>query len=236
MIPHIVPIKILDRSGDISRMFRSPGALSAGSKDMEKIKITKILKNCYLQKGFGEGGCLGSSCDDACCRYGADFDKAAHDIVFNHRELVEEGTGIALEKCFEDEWSGEKDYLGGDSIRSLVGRSGYCVFHSPTGKGCVLYELAFEKGVNRRIVPSVCRLYPLSWGGEELSVYDEGEDGDDIEKNCVCLDPLLCSSKSIFTTQKKEIADIFDLSAAGTSGKKRRKIRSRSTFSSSLAR
>ncbi len=194
-------------------------------KYMEKIKITEMSEKCRLQKGFGQGGCLGSSCDDACCRHGADFDKAAHDLVFKHRELVEASTGLASERCFEDEWSGEKDYLGGDSIRSLVSRSGYCAFHSPTGKGCVLYELVFEKGVNRRIVPSVCRLYPLTWGGGELSVYDEGEDGDDIEKNCVCLDPSMCSSKSIFATQAREIKDIFDLSAVEKIPRKKRSIR-----------
>lgn len=194
---------------------------------MEKIKIEKILKNCYLQKGFGKGGCLGSSCDDACCRYGSDFDRTAYDIAFKHRELVEASTGIALEKCFESEWSGEEDYLGGDAIRSRTSRSGYCVFHSPTGKGCVLYELVFEKGVSRRIVPSVCRLYPLTWGGGELSVYDEGEDGDEIEKNCVCLDPLLCSSKSILATQKKEVADIFDLLAVKKAPRKKNSRRYR---------
>jgi len=180
---------------------------------MAKIKISSISEQCHVQKGFGQDGCLGSNCDDACCRYGADFDRAAFDLVFSHRELVESLTEIKLEYCFEDEWSGYRDYLGGDSIRSNVGPGGYCVFHAPEGKGCVLYKLVFNHQVSRRILPSVCRLYPLTWDGGELAVYNESDDGDIIEPGCVCLDPDKSSASNLLVTQKHEIADIFDLAS-----------------------
>ena len=178
---------------------------------MGKIKISTISEKCHIQQGFGHNGCLGSACGDACCRYGADFDRAAFDMVFMHRELIEARAGIIpLDHCFESEWSGNNDYLGGDSIRSNVGPGGYCVFHAPEGKGCVLYSLVFNHQVSRRILPSVCRLYPLTWGGGELAVYNEGDDGDIIEPDCVCLDPDKSSACNLLVTQKHEIADIFD--------------------------
>ncbi|OGV70349.1 MAG: hypothetical protein A2283_13955 [Lentisphaerae bacterium RIFOXYA12_FULL_48_11] len=178
---------------------------------MGKIKISAISEKCHVQKGFGQDGCLGSNCGDACCRYGADFDRTAFNLVFKHRELTESLTGIKLEHCFEGEWSGDRDFLGGDSIRSNVGPSGYCVFHMPEGKGCVLYKLVFNAGVSRRILPSVCRLYPLTWDRGKLSVYDERDDGDIIEPDCVCLDPDKSSVFNLLVTQKHEIDDIFDV-------------------------
>lgn len=177
---------------------------------MSKIKISTISGKCLSQKGFGHGGCIGSGCGDACCRYGADFDRAAFDLVFKHRELIEPVIGKSLESCFEDEWSGERDFLGGDSVRSNVGPSGYCAFHTPQGKGCVLYKIVFNNDISRRIVPSVCRLYPLTWGSGELAVYDE--DGDIIEPDCVCLDPDKSSPHNLLITQKHEIEDIFEFS------------------------
>ncbi len=155
------------------------------------------------------GGCIGSNCSDACCKYGADFDRAAFELVFKHREQVESLTGLTVEHCFENEWSGEVDYLGGDSIRSKVGPSGYCVFHTPEGKGCILYKLVMTADVSRRVLPSVCRLYPLTWGGGELAVYNESGE-DIIEPDCVCLNPDKSSSCNLLVTQKHEIDDIFE--------------------------
>ena len=184
---------------------------------MKKIKISTVSGKCHAQKGFGQYGCLGANCSDACCRFGADFDRSAHDQVFLHRDQVERLTGITLERCFEAEWSGDRDYLGGDSIRSTVGSSGYCAFHRPRGKGCVLYQLVFNHHVSRRILPSVCRLYPLTWGDGELAVYDECDD-DIIEPTCACLDPDKASGQNLLVTQKHEIEDIFELNNVPVSG------------------
>jgi len=173
---------------------------------MEKIPVKSISKECHTRKGFG-ANCLAASCNDACCRYGADFDKTSYEIVFSHRELIEAAIGVKLEECFDPEWLGEKEYLGGDCTCSRVLSSGYCAFHSPKGRGCVLYELVNEKGLSRRAIPSICRLYPLTWDDGHLMVYDE--DGEEFEKGCACSDPALMSPKSLFETQKDEIRDII---------------------------
>lgn len=182
---------------------------------MKKIKISGISQKAPFQKGFGKSGCHNSGCPDSCCRYGADFDKAAYDLVLKHRRLVEERSGKKIETCFEDEWSGETDFLGGDSVRSTVADDGYCCFHSPSGKGCVLYQLVFEKALPKRLVPSVCRLYPLTWADGVLTVYDE--DGEDnIEPDCACVDPKYPAQSNILATQFSEILDIFEICPSKT--------------------
>ena len=173
---------------------------------MEKIPVKSISNECHTRKGFG-ANCLSASCADACCRHGADFDSTSHKIVFANRDIVETAIGVKLERCFDEEWTGKKEYLGGDCINSCVLPSGYCAFHSPKGRGCVLYELVNEKGLPRRVIPSICRLYPLTWDDGHLMVYDE--DGEEFEKGCACSDPSLMSSKSLFETQKHEIHDII---------------------------
>jgi hypothetical protein len=172
---------------------------------MEKIKINRIDPKVHDFKGFNEPyGCFGCACNDACCRYGADFDKEAYDIVFKHKDLVENETGIMLEECFEKAWIPHKDYLGGKCIRSITS-NGFCVFHSKKGKGCVLYELYIIKKLPRRIIPSICRLYPLTWNEQSLKMVRG------IETTCNCLDKENVTKKNIIETQKDEIKDIFDI-------------------------
>jgi len=185
---------------------------------MKKIKIKSVSEKCFTSKGFGTK-CFSSSCRDKCCRYGADFDKESYETAYENRGLIEAATGIDLDLCFEDEWQGDENYLGGDCIYSKVISSGYCAFHSPSGKGCVLYQVVEKHGISRRLIPSICRLYPLTWSDEGvLIVYDE--EGDDIESGCACTDPNLMSKFSLLETQKREIEDIIsfqgDLTGRGS--------------------
>lgn len=174
---------------------------------MQKIPLSKIDPKCFVQKGFDERGCYGCSCDDSCCKFGADFDKAAFDLVVAHRSVVEPLVGRKVELCFKKQFSGDCEYLGGDAIKSVKGENGFCVFHNKEGKGCILYGLVSAKGLDRRIIPSICRLFPLSWGGGKLVVYDSYKGH--IPADCNCLDPTNLTTKSIWETQKDEIEDIF---------------------------
>lgn len=174
-----------------------------------KIKILKISKKCYLQKGFDDHGCYGCECDDSCCKFGADFDKESYDLVAENKQIIGEIIGKRIENWFEIKFSNDLEYLGKNSIRSIKGENGYCVFHKQKGKGCILYQLVSSgKITNRRIIPSICRLFPLSWNKSELIVCDE--EGGTIPKDCNCLKSNI-TRKSLFDTQKKEIDDIFDI-------------------------
>jgi hypothetical protein len=173
---------------------------------MDKIKILKISKKVFSKKGFDSVGCHTSSCDDSCCDGSADVDKESYDLIFEHRKLIEKELGIKLEKCFYGKWSGDKEFLGCNSIGTNQDDDYLCMFRLPNRKGCVLYKLVEEGKAKRRIIPTICRLYPLTWDNGELHFEDA------IEPDCRCLHRDNASSKSIFETQIKEIKDIFKIS------------------------
>ena len=173
---------------------------------MDKIKISKISKKVFSKKGFDSVGCHTSSCNDSCCMASADVDKESYDLIFQHRELIEKELGVKLEDCFLRKWTGDKEFLGGNSIGTNQSKDYLCMFRLPNRKGCVLYKLVEEGNAKRRIIPSICRLYPLTWGGGELCFED------DIKPDCRCLHRDNGSSKSIFETQSNEIKDIFEIS------------------------
>ncbi|MFH1275681.1 MAG: hypothetical protein ABIH82_01065 [Candidatus Woesearchaeota archaeon] len=176
---------------------------------VNKIKISKISEECFQQKGFDEKGCFNCSCNDSCCRYGADFDKESYDLVLSNKNLIEPLIKMKIENCFEKEFSDDKEFLGNNSIRSLTGKNSFCVFHNSAGKGCVLYNLVNQNKINKRIVPSICRLFPLSWGDGQLYVSTDEESC--FPKDCNCLHIKNVTSKSIFETQKNEMDDIFNI-------------------------
>lgn len=181
-----------------------------------KIKISKISERCYSQKGFDNRGCYGCNCDDSCCKFGADFDKESYDLVIKNKEIIEPLIECKIEKCFDSEFSNDKEYLGENSIISLKGKNGYCVFHNKNKKGCVLYELVITKGISKRMIPSICRLFPLSWENGTIVVYDELEEKEPyplttIPLDCNCLELNNTTSNNLVITQKKEMDDIFDM-------------------------
>ena len=172
---------------------------------MNKIPISKISQKVFSQKGFGSKGCYGCSCKDECCRFGADVDKEAYDLILKYRADIEKIIKIKIENCFENEWSGDKELLGKNSIRTKIGKNNFCVFHLSNKKGCALFELSKNKKLPKRIIPSICRLYPLNWNNGEI-VLD-----DDIELHCNCLNIMNKTQKSIFENQKEHIEDIFKI-------------------------
>ncbi len=174
------------------------------SAGMKKITISEIASEVYSFRGFDHVGCHGCGCDDACCVYGADFDKESYQLVIKNRDLVEGRTGTKVEDCFTGEWSGDREFLGGDNTASRVGSSGYCMFHVPAGKGCVLFNLVMERGLPRRMIPSICRLYPLTWSDGELMI------AEDLYPRCNCTYRNRTTS-NLLETQKHEMEDIFDI-------------------------
>jgi hypothetical protein len=171
---------------------------------MKKIRITKISEEAYSQKGFDQRGCYGTGCNDMCCVGGCDVDKEAYDIILKNRKIIEEELCIRIEDCFKKQWSGDKEYLGGNSIESQESESTMCIFHLKSRKGCILYKLVTEKKLPRRAIPTICRLYPLNW--DNGKIYVDGE----IEKVCNCLKDNK-TTKTIIETQQKEMKDIFEM-------------------------
>ncbi|MDW7774187.1 MAG: hypothetical protein SCH71_14980 [Desulfobulbaceae bacterium] len=169
---------------------------------MEKISIIKVSEKLFIHPGFRDKGCYSSGCRDACCRRGCDVDRESYDMIMEHRENIEGLLGRSIDRCFDREWSGQEDFLGHNSIASTI-INGTCPFHTPSGKGCVLWQMVFRNNVPLRIVPSTCRLYPVTWNKGVLDIVDC------IEKECSCLDPF--NSVTLWDSQKDAINDIFQL-------------------------
>ena len=186
-----------------------------------KIKITRITEGCFLQKGFDNGpfkGCFNAKCGedqkgDACCRYGCDVDKESYDLMMINREIVEAAIGQPLSLAFKGRWFGtsKEEYLGGEAIRSRTRKEdGFCVFHSKNSKGCTLVKLVLDRGISKRIIPTICRIYPLAYHNNKLGTYDEILKVP-IEKGCNCISEENKTTESLFIGQKNEIEDIFEI-------------------------
>lgn len=169
---------------------------------MWKIEIERVAAEVFTQRGFKEKGCFNSLCKDACCRQGCDVDKESFELMLLHRKEIEDMLGIALEECFESQWSEQTDFLGRNSISSSL-RNGTCPFHLSFGKGCLLWQLVIMDHRPRRMIPSTCRLYPITWQNGEMKLVAR------IEQNCSCLNPHDAGAMSLWETQKEAIEDIF---------------------------
>jgi len=174
---------------------------------MKKIIITRIDGAVYAHRGFDENGCIKAQCTDMCCLYGADVDRETYELIKEHKARIERISGTTFEDFFENAWSGDKDFLGGNSIRSRLGKEGCCIFRFPEQKGCILFKLAIEDGLSRRIIPSICRLFPLTWNNETLEYYAL----EHVPQACNCLEAQNREGRSIFETQKEAIEDIFEI-------------------------
>ena len=84
--------------------------------------------------------------------------------------------------------------------------NGTCSLHHPDGKGCVLFQVMVEARAPRRLVPSTCRLYPLTWNNGIIELFKG------IEPNCNCLAADNCGTRQLLETQREAIEDIFVLS------------------------
>lgn len=189
---------------------------------MNKIKIHTVEEGVYKQKGFSDGpmvGCLNCPCGKdkkggACCRYGCDVDKESYELIYKNRKLVEKELGLGkaeFDECFEKKWSGDKEFFGGDSIRAKKSKkTGYCVFHYKDKKGCALVALVLKHKLNWRMVPTICKLYPITWGYGVLGIYEETSEAMDFE-TCDCNRVDNKTKKTVWETQKEYIEDIFDI-------------------------
>lgn len=188
---------------------------------MEKIKINKISARAYTLKGFSQGafkGCYYCPCGKdkkggTCCQYGCDVDKESYELMVANRDKIEKAVGASLEECVPGKWIKDKEYLGGSYKRSKIRKAnGFCIFHKIDGRGCELARLVIEKKLPRRLIPMICRLYPLTWEKDEVFVYDEKYAPLETGCECICQDNK--TKEAIIESQKEELLDIFEIDEA----------------------
>ncbi len=180
------------------------------AKKVKKIKIKRADLEVARQKGLFDEGCYESQCNDICCQYGCDVDLDSLKLIYKYRDKIEPLIKTKLEKCFSTELTVDDDYVGG-AYRETAVRDDEerCYFHLRGKKGgCALFYLHYQKGLPRKIIPSICRTYPITWHRGNLFVDRP------IRRNCKCLEALPKGAKrvpSLYETQKRDLKLVFDM-------------------------
>lgn len=178
------------------------------AKDVKKIKISYVDPEIKTQKGLFGCGCMDANCFDICCEYGCDVDMASLRLIYRYRRLIEPLIKAKIEDCFSTELKADDDYIGG-AFRETAVREGdeRCAFHLVGRKGCSLFYLWAKKGLPKRLVPTICRTYPITWHRGRLFVDRP------LRRACKCMEksPVGLTIPSLYETQKKEIRALFDI-------------------------
>jgi len=177
-------------------------------KNITRIPIKTVDLKIASHKGLFDEGCYGSQCQDECCGWGCDIDYATIKLIMKHRDKVEALTGAKVEECFKTPLKQDNDYIGGAYRETAVRKSDkLCCFHLKGSKGCSLFHLWITEKLPKKIVPTICRTYPVTWHRGKLFADLP------LKKNCKAKEktPKGVKVASLFETQKKELKALFDI-------------------------
>ena len=155
---------------DLVSLSRSYTA-SAGAPTIAAVDRAIFARRYYAQ-------CMACGfCADSCCAHGVDVDGAVEAALMEDAAAIERYTGIPSSAWFRDAAERDDDAPGGTLRRTAV-RDGYCVFHTPGGRGCMLHAYAVATGRDyHALKPMVSTLFPVTFGEGALVVSDELENG-----------------------------------------------------------
>jgi hypothetical protein len=172
------------------------------------IKIRRIDPEVFTHKGLFDEGCYGSKCSDVCCAWGCDMDYGTYKLVKKYRRMIEPLIKDKVENCFSTKLTFDNDYVDGAYRETRVREEDdRCAFHLRDQKGCALFYLWLTKGLPKRIVPTICRTYPITWNRGELFVDKP------LRKECKALEARpkgVEMAPTVWDTQKKDVFALFD--------------------------
>lgn len=175
---------------------------------MKKIKITRVAPETKTHNGLFDEGCYGCDCDDECCEYGCDVDLGTLKVILKHRDQIEPLIKRKIENCFQTPVIMEDDYIGGGYRSSAVRKSdNRCVFHLRRKRGCSLFYIWSKKLAPKTVVPTICRIFPLTWHHGALFIDSP------VRKKCKASHKTADGKKppSLFETQIKDLRALFDI-------------------------
>ena len=116
---------------------------------------------------------------DACCQYGCDVDLTERDAILARKDAI---APVLAAEVRDLPWFDESnpetdpDTPSGTVVRTAVHRDG-CLFLSHDGRGCAIHRAAIEQGWDfRGVKPTICRLFPLTYGDGAIMVSDDYPD------------------------------------------------------------
>lgn len=138
---------------------------------------------------------------DVCCQYGCDVDLREREAILAHGPAIRARLRAEVKDApwFEAEEVADADYPSGKVVRSEV-HDGACIFLAHDRRGCAIHRTALEDGWSMDgVKPAVCRLFPVSYQGDEIVIADEYP-----EYSCAHVD-----GPTLYQLSRAAIGDIF---------------------------
>jgi Fe-S-cluster containining protein len=140
---------------------------------------------------------------DACCQYGCDVDLTERDAILAKAELIRPILAAEVQNLpWFDESAPERDpdTPSGTVVRTAVHNEG-CLFLAHDKRGCAIHRASLEQGWDfRGTKPTICRLFPLTYGEGAIFVSDDYPD-----YSCA-YEP---TAPTLYRVARDAIADIF---------------------------
>jgi hypothetical protein len=116
---------------------------------------------------------------DACCQYGADVDLHERDAILRRADGIRPVLAADVRELpwfDESEPEQDPDTPSGTVVRTAVHGDG-CLFLAHDRRGCAIHRAAIEQGWDYRgVKPTICRLFPLTYGDGAIFVSDDYPD------------------------------------------------------------
>src|SRR3569623_3642236 len=116
---------------------------------------------------------------DACCQYGCDVDLFERDAILKRADSIKPVLSAEVRDLpwiDESEPEQDPDVPSGTVVRTAV-HGGGCLFLSHATRGCAIHRASLEQGwAFHGVKPSICRLFPLSYGEGAILVSDDYHD------------------------------------------------------------
>ena len=140
---------------------------------------------------------------DACCQYGCDVDLYERDAILARAASIKPVLAAEVRELpwfDESEPEQDPDVPSGTVVRTAV-HGGGCLFLSHDKRGCAIHRASLEQGWDfRGVKPSICRLFPLSYGEGMIQVSD-----DYVDYSCA-YEP---DAPTLYQVARDALADLF---------------------------
>jgi Fe-S-cluster containining protein len=116
---------------------------------------------------------------DACCQYGCDVNLLERDAILARADQIRPILRADAQRVpwfDESEPEEDPDVPSGIVVRTATFDGG-CVFLAHDKRGCAIHRASLEQSWDfRGVKPSICRLFPLSYGEGSILVSDDYPD------------------------------------------------------------
>ncbi|HEX4452860.1 MAG TPA: hypothetical protein VH143_18425 [Kofleriaceae bacterium] len=140
---------------------------------------------------------------DACCQYGCDVDLFERDAILARAAAIKPVLRADVRELpwfDESEPEHDPDVPSGTVVRTSVFED-RCLFLAHDRRGCAIHRASLEQGWDfRGVKPSICRLFPLSYGEGMIVVSDDYHD-----YSCAYDD----AAPTLYRVARDALADLF---------------------------